>query len=271
MTTQPLPRGQQLLLQRMLAFNGYYDPDAQKVFAELKKQAVSNNHGDEDDDADDGSLSKGSNDFMGTANTLEEAFCSINEQLKPGFGLEIVSLVDPNSHDESGRPIKFHAVVNLQADIVSKASFGRLGGFNDHERAFIRLALQRLVEEESLSLKRSDLINLRSDLQKGYNLPLNQAEHLVQVLLEQGWLRVSTPRDEESDDSQDEDNDRSSSSKKRKKKAKQSKSRSYHRNSVQNKLELAPRTFLELSHYLTDVGLDPQDMPQFLFHRKNDE
>jgi hypothetical protein len=303
-TTQPLPRGQQLLLQKMMAHHGYTNHEAQKVFHDLMKE----------EDGDEGGDGNTVSSFMGNATTVEEAFCSINEQLKPGFGLEIISMVDSSqSIDPSTKkknkkikPMKYHCIVNCSIDSISQSSFGALNtGFTDHDRAYIRVAFQRFVEEDSKSMKRSTLINLRGELPKGYNLPLPQTERLVQIFLEQKWLRLSTHQhdsddddeeeeeeeeddaddddeeeeeDEETDNDEGEDNDDDKKKKKRKKKTKptrRSKKKSHHqhqrRHSVQNKIELAPRTYLELSHFLTDHGLDPQDMPQFVFHRNNED
>jgi hypothetical protein len=241
-TIQPLPRGQQLMLQYLMANHVMSDDEANETFQKLLEQQQ-----------------QGDEQVMGNAENLEEAFVSINRQLKPGFGLEIVTVVDTDP--DTGDKAKYHAVVNTKADEVAKKHAFETA-FTVHERAFVRLLLKRLVEEEHFSLKRMDCINLRSDLEGGFKLQLNQAERLIQMLLDEKWLRVSTRGDD--DDEEDENDDALSSSQKSRKTSKSTKRR--RRESVHNKLELAPRSYLELSHYLTQLGLEAEDMPQFLFH-----
>jgi Nse1 non-SMC component of SMC5-6 complex len=234
---QPLPPGQQMLLQRIMAKHIMSNDAAKREFVSLMEEV--------------------GEDAMGTAETLSDAFSSINQQLNPGFGLEIVTMVDKNDGEKA---VKYHAVVNTQCDEVAKQhSFEK--AYSAHERAFVRLLIQTLVEEGTL--KRKDCINLRSTLDKGFKLKLEEAERLVQILLDEEWLRVSARQegsDEEEDDEDDDEGGATQSSKKRQKKRRR-------RESVQNKLELAPRTYMELSHYLSNLGLDPEEMPQFLFHR----
>ena len=176
------------------------EEDAQSLFAELNE-----------------------NDY--NAN-LEECFGQINQQLSKGFGLEIATFV-------LGK-LKYHAVINSHADDIAKQSFQQ--HFNPHERAIIQLMMQKLVDDTKVP--RKDLINLRSKLEEPYKLTHDGAGHVVEVLLEEGWLQVS----------QDELADK-------------------RRESLQISLEIAPRTYLELSHLLVEMGIPQEDLPQFLFHR----
>jgi hypothetical protein len=202
MTTQPLASGQQLFLQRLLAEHIMDDGTAQQVFTELE-------------------LNKNNE-------SLEESFQQINHQLTTGFGLEVATVV-------LGKE-KYHSVINIHADDVAKQSFEH--HFNPHEMALVRLVLQKLVGDDAAS--RADLMNLRGDLQDPYKLTLNGAEHVVEVMLEEHWLRIRVPED--------------AASQRR-------------RESLQIQLELGPRTYLELSHYLVEMGIPQEDLPQFLFHR----
>ncbi|OEU13724.1 hypothetical protein FRACYDRAFT_242070 [Fragilariopsis cylindrus CCMP1102] len=210
--TEPLPRGQQMLLQRLIAKHCITSGKAEKEFKTLVanwKDYASRN--DDDDDDDDGEEEENQNqgkvNFMGPGiNTLEDAFVSINRQLKPGFGLEIVTLVDTfdnNTH--------YIAVINTMADEIAKKETVFAKSWNPHEH-----------------------------LEGGFKLSLDHATRVVGILLEEKWLRTSLTGDSE---------------------------KQHRRESVQAKIELAPRTFLELSHYITSLGFDERKLPQFLFHR----
>lgn len=239
-STKALPAGQQLLLQRLMAAHVMTNEDAKKTMVNLQ-----NEHGNE--------VMGGGERFE----TLDDVFTSINRQLKSGFGLEIVTMVDRRTGNP---PVKYHAVVNLQCDDVAKQqAFEK--SYTVHERAFVRLLLRNLLEEETM--KRKDCINLRAELDKGFELKLNDAERIIQLLLDEQWLRVSAHQEDDDDDSED-DEDKDDGEVRRRKKRPAKRRR---RESVQNKLELAPRTYMELSHYLTGLGLNPDDLPQFLFHR----
>ena len=166
--------------------------------------------------------------------SIEECFVDINQQLTKGFGLEIATVVLDRK--------KYHSIINSHADEVSKLSFEK--HFDAHDRQFILLVLQHLVDkhpsvtgEDSAGVPRKDLYNLRGDLKEPYKLNLQAAEHVVESLVQQQWLRFST----------DDEGDR--------------------RSSYQTTLELAPRSYLELSHLLVDMGISQEDLPQFLFHR----
>jgi hypothetical protein len=156
---------------------------------------------------------------------LEESLPRINQQLTNGFGLEIATVILNKT--------KYHAIINTHADDVAKLS----EHFNPHERGLIRLIFATLVDSETAP--RSKLINARGDLEEPLKLTAPGAEHVVEMLLEEEWLRVAT----------EEDNNEN------------------RRESMQALLELSPRTYLELSHLLVDMGMEQESLPQFLFHR----
>ena len=270
--TEELPRGQQLLLQRLIANHCMSQKEATRIFESL----VANGKDYVDDNENvfeegEGTTTASSASFMGPQiNTLEDAFVSINRQLKPGFGLEIITLVDT-----SGNGAKYyHAVVNTTADEVAKNDTIFSKSWNPHQRAFVRLVMRALVDQSCENqdnndndddddddddhdednddgednsnkeknkkvngIRRADLINLRSDLENGFKLNLDEATQVVSILLEQKWLRVSASTD------------------------------SSRRESVQGTIELAPRSYMELYHYITNLGMDEDKLPQFLYHR----
>lgn len=161
--------------------------------------------------------------------SLEEAFETINRQLTKGFGLEIATVVFDKT--------KYHAVINLRNDEISGGSFE--SHYNTHERALVRCILEKLaqVEDAPMALPKKDLINLRSELQEPYKITsVAHAQHVVEMLLEEQFLRVAS-------------------------------SSTQRRESLQTLLELAPRSYLELSTHLIDLGVPQASMPQFLFHR----
>jgi len=274
--TEELPRGQQLLLQRLIANHSMTSKEATRIFEELvlhTKDYLDENEDvfedGEQEGAGSGSAngSRDKNNFMGQGiGTLQDAFVSINRQLKPGFGLEIVTMVDT-----SGNGAKyFHAVVNTAADEVAKSDTVFSKSWNPHERAFVRLVMRALVDQNSnddndddddeddndddddedngkrkrkskkaqvLGIRRADLINLRSDLDRGFKLNLDQATWVIAILLEEKWLRVSASTE------------------------------TNRRESVQGTIELAPRSYMELYHYITGLGMAADKLPQFLYHR----
>ncbi|CAB9509665.1 expressed unknown protein [Seminavis robusta] len=127
---------------------------------------------------------------------------------------------------------KFHALINQHADQVAKESFGST--YDADTRYFVRQVLESLVEGPSV---RSTLINLRTKLQPPLKLDIDKADQCIENLLDEHWLQ----RD-------DGDNKR-------------------RRDSMNAKIELGPRAFLELSVLLMDMGFPQDDLPQFLFHR----
>lgn len=236
--------------------------EATKVFESIVA------HGEDymDEDDEDQDTKEGGRAIMGPGiNTVREAFVSINRQLKPGFGLEIITMVDTGG----GNGAKyFHAVVNTAADEVAKSETIFSKSWNPHERAFLRLIIKALVEQSNgndddddeedndndddededdnrtkkkkasvVGLRRADLINLRSELEGGFKLTLDQATQAIGILLEEKWVRVSASTD------------------------------AGRRESVQGTLELAPRSYMELYHFITGMGMEADKLPQFLYHR----
>ncbi|CAJ1962621.1 unnamed protein product [Cylindrotheca closterium] len=215
-TTEPLTRVQQLMLQRLMAAHCLDDKATKALLTEI--HGLMSQTGTQD-----------------SPQSLEECFADINQQLTKGFGLEIATVVLDRQ--------KYHSIINSHADEVSKLSFDK--HFDAHDRQFILLIMKHLVEnhpsvtgdKSSNGAPRKDLYNLRGDLQGPYKLTLNAAEHVVESLVQQQWLRIT----------KNDDDDR--------------------RSSMQANLELAPRSYLELSHLLVDIGVSQDDLPQFLFHR----
>jgi hypothetical protein len=210
---QPLARGQQLMLQRLLAAHVLSDDQAKTLYQELLQG---------DDDHDNNASQQED------PQTLEEAFQEINAQLTTAFGLEVATV--------NLSQTKYHAIINQHADGVAKQAFAQ--SFSPHERSMIRLILEKLVNDGAdTPCQRKDLINLRGDLVEPYKLSLQGAEHLVETLVQEQWLVISEA-------------------------ATQSR-----RDSMQASLQLGPRSYLELSHLLTDLGLPQEELPQFIFHR----
>jgi len=252
------------LLQRLIANHCVSNKDAQQIFDSLVangKDYIDENEKlfDEDNGGNGYEHGNNSNDsasIMGQGiDSLETAFVSINKQLKPGFGLEIITMVDTGNVNAK----HYHAVVNTTADEIAKKETVFSKSWNPHERAFVRLVMQRLVEQQSsgddnddddsdaesgnkkpsvVGLRRSDLINLRSELGGGFKLTLDQATRAITILLEEKWLRIAPLPD----------------NKKR-------------RESMQATIDLAPRSYMELYHYITGLGMAADKLPQFLYHR----
>ena len=248
-----------MLLQRLMANHCMSTKEVTRTFESLV--ASGNDYMDENED-EEGTVNfaEGDATIMGPGiNTLQEAFVSINRQLKPGFGLEIVTMVDT-----SGKSAKhFHAVVNTAADEIARSESVFAKSWNPHERAFVRLVMGALVdlsnnnsndddeEEEDdedenrtsnknsseIGIRRADLINLRSEIPGGFKLNLDQAERVIAVLLDEKWLRVSASAEKN------------------------------RRDSVQVMIELAPRSYMELYHYIAGLGMEVDKLPQFLYHR----
>ena len=250
--TEELPRGQQLLLQRLIANHCVSNKEADQIFQSLVDHGK--DYIDENEDEGNGNEDHQVSIMGPGIDTLEAAFVSINRQLKPGFGLEIVTLVDTT---RGGNAKYHHAVVNTTADEIAKKETVFSKSWNPHERAFVRLVMRTLVDQNDddeddddedednsnkkkasvISIRRADLINLRSDLEGGFKLTLDQATRVIGILLEEKWLRTSALTDKN------------------------------RRESVQAKIELAPRSYMELSHYIMGLGLAAEKLPQFVFHR----
>jgi Nse1 non-SMC component of SMC5-6 complex len=198
--TDPLPRPQQLFLQRLMAAHSMTDEEALQVLNDLDEERELEQR------------------------DVTACLRSINKQLVKGFGLEIVTMI------AKGGKVQ-HAVINQHADDVAKASFSAV--VDPSQRFFIRLVLEALAEGPSV---RSNLINLRTDLQEPLKLDLDKADKCIQQLLEEHWLTLSTDSTQR-------------------------------RESMNAKILLGPRAFLELSRLMTDLGYPKDDLPQFVFHR----
>jgi hypothetical protein len=226
-SVEPLSRGQQLLLQRLMAAHILTDDQARDLFQEL------------------------SSEMDEKFPSLERCFGSINQQLTKGFGLEIMTVVMDAAPAAAGggtgaravKKEKFHAVINVHDDEVAKQAFS--SHMNAHERALIRLIVEKLVDE-GRPTDRKTLINLRLELEEPYKLTLGQSEHCVELLLDEQWLVVA-PADNDGTDA-------AGSGRRR-------------RESMQAKLQLGPRMYLELSHLLMSLGMGQDELPQFIFHR----
>eukprot|EP00980_Cylindrotheca_fusiformis_P005363 scaffold1140_cov60-Cylindrotheca_fusiformis.AAC.2 len=235
-TTQALSRVEQLLLQRLMAAHVLDDKDAKSILREIQHQQQLLTQ-------DDNVATNNNNN----ASSLEECFANINQQMTHGFGLEIATVVMDAS------TTKYHAVMNTHGgDDVSKKAFEK--HFDAHDRQFILLILQHLVDatandndNNNVVVARRDLYNLRGELQEPYRMTLQGAEHVVESLIQQQWLRISSTTTTAN---------KKNNNKKR------------NESSMQATLELAPRSYLELSHLLVeDMGFPQDDLPQFLFHK----
>lgn len=263
------PRGYQLMAQLLLAHHVMTDDEAYEWYLKLVQAEQNGEIGggtsqdsEDDDNDDDGGL--GFDPPAATpAATLDAMWTRINATLKPFLELEIVTVIVNGQRQ--------HAMVNAKHDEVVRMKETFVTRYNAHERAFTRLLLQRLVEEgddtqdndeenedndintnKAFALKRSDCINLRSELPNNYKLTLEQAGYCIQVLLDDRYLQIAADND---DDATAHSQSQGGGHRRR-------------RESVQNKLELAPRAYLELSHVLTeDCGMPAERMPQFLYHR----
>lgn len=209
MTTEPLPRGQQVMLQRIMAEHTMTDEKAEALLQELIAARV---------------------DLEGVSTTAE-CFASINQQLKRGFGLEIMTMIVSNDNNN-----KIHAVVNADVDDVAKESYGNLLGY--HERAYLRCILEALAADGPSV--RSTLVNLRTE-NESCKMDLDTADRFLETLLEQQWLAWDSGSG-----------------------AMQQQRR---RESMNSKIILGPRAYMELHQSLTDMGYPEEDMPQFIFHQ----
>lgn len=196
--TEPLTRGYQLFLQRLMAVHVLNDDDAIKLHEEL-------------------------NDTR--SKSLEQSLGIMNQQLSTGFGLEVATV------NLDG--MRYHAIVNSDAeDAIAQASFSLV--FTPHERAYIRMVLEKLCEDETAP--RMDLVNLRTNLKDPYKpIAIDAAEHVLDSLLEEHWLIFAKNIDR--------------------------------RKSMSAEYQLGPRTYLELSSLLTDFGMPADELPQMFFHR----
>lgn len=246
--TDPLPQGQQMFLQRLMAEHVMTDKRAEEVWKEIQGMMMQQQQQQQKAEDDDGDNSSMLEEMM----ALPDCLRSINQQLTTGFGLEIATMITRGEGDDGGSGSeKVHAVINQHADNVAKQSFPSVV---DHNlRAYIRIVLETLVcgsgEEEgtkkSSATARSTLINMRSDLHDPLKLDMDSADQCLQMLLDEHWLTIAKNSSGKNG---------SSSSQRR-------------RSSMKAGIQLGPRAFLELSHLLTDLGYPQDELPQFVFHR----
>uniref|UniRef100_A0A7S2U5Q5 Non-structural maintenance of chromosomes element 1 homolog n=1 Tax=Attheya septentrionalis TaxID=420275 RepID=A0A7S2U5Q5_9STRA len=163
--------------------------------------------------------------------SMDQCLATINASLKLAFGLEIrtISLYDP----EQQKAIRHHAVVNADP----KASF--LPYKQAHELAFIRLLLEKIIAgmNDKSPLSRMDAVNLRTELTGDHanKLSIDLAEQVLDQLESEKWL---TSEDD---------------------KTNQRRNKSH--------ILIGPRTYMELTDLLTELGLERESMPQFIIHK----
>jgi hypothetical protein len=164
-------------------------------------------------------------------NSMDQCLASINASLKPGFGLEIrtISLYDA----EQQKAIRHHSVVNADP----KASF--LPYKQAHELAFIRLLLEKIIAgmNDKSPLSRMDAVNLRTELTGDHanKLSIDSAEQVLDQMESEKWV---TSEDD---------------------KTNQRRNKSH--------IHIGPRTYMELTDLLIELGLERDSLPQFIIHK----
>jgi hypothetical protein len=202
-----LTRGQKMFNQRLLAEHCIPETRAREIWKEI--------------------ASSNENEGMG-ADSYGDSLAQSNEQLKY-CGLEIVAV---SIKKEGEKPESHYAIVNMFPDEVAKKSF--LTTFHAHQYAYVRLALEKLVEGPA---SRSTLINLRNDLEDAHKLALDPTEKALEKLLDEKWIEESEAESRKS-------------------------------GSMSIKISLAPRAYMELSYLLVaEFGMSEDDLPQKIFHR----
>jgi hypothetical protein len=274
-TINPLTTPQQRFLQRLLALHAVTDTALQDIWHQIY------------------TASSSSNDFLGR--DLNDTLSIINRSLKTAFGLEIRSVSLPvydydvdsinNHNDNTSSTTLYHTIVNCNGDDVSKLTAN--AEMNPHELALFRLILERFVElsqqDDDLSgeggieseqgtndgvnagrsnrkrgrhdrrgkgcqaaLSRVTLINLRTEL-KGVHagkLSITEVENALNLFIAQGWL-VKAGLTEGAI---------ATTTKKK-------------RNSFGGcSLQLGPRSYMEFSNFLVELGMDQDLLPQILIH-----
>jgi len=142
-------------------------------------------------------------------------------------GLEIVAV---SIRDDNNEPTRHYAMINKHNDDIAKKCFQIT--FTPKQHAFVRCVFEKLVDGPT---SRSSLINSKNELEDGHKFPISEAETALCKLVEEKWIQEVKG--------------------------------SARRGSMQANLELAPRTYLELSYLLVDeFGMDKGDLPQQIFH-----
>jgi hypothetical protein len=284
---------QQQLLQHLLASRVCTDSALKKIWVQVEHNAASQR----EKYVQSGLIhaSATSQEFLGR--DLNDTLSIINRSLKPTFGLEIRSVSmalhqpraandDDEDSDEEDRaqetPQLYHAIVNCQADRVSKLAANPDMTKNPHELALFRLILERLVEmsteqneeeedhpNDGSARKRrkrsrmgagcqaalSDLamINMRTELTGAHanKLTIEQVQNMLDLFLSQGWFVVAANSDSAGLSQLNRDGTPASKSRKKKK---------------TRYLQLGPRSYLEFAEFLRKLGLEQEALPQFLVH-----
>jgi len=259
--SDPLPRGQQIFLQRLMASHTMTDDEARTLLQKLAEQ-----------DGEDVDGNAGAMDSTTTI-SLTKCFESINEQLKPSFGLEIVTMIDPYN-TTNNKSKKIHAVIDaIGSDdrIAAHTSYPHICGYQ--ERVFFRAILQKIVDninDGKCTTNRSTLINLRTETTtttstttsnndndddddddnnnaviKQQQLTLDAADEFLEQLLEENYLIMMLPQEQQ-----------------------QQQSKQQRRESMNAKIGLGPRAYMELRTILVDMGMTQDEMPQMIFYKK---
>jgi len=154
------------------------------------------------------------------------------------------------------RPVRYYAMINKFPDEVAKACF-QIGTV--HEQAFVRNLIERFAASGGEPEPWSALVNSRSEINDGNSnnstnddggggdggsnknknsktkVTLPQAENLVWLLLDEKWLQRENPAE-------------GGGGKK------------------SSLIGLGPRTYLELSYFLEQKGMEADDLPQMIYH-----
>lgn len=196
--TEPLPDALKLLNQRLLSHGCLSIDDVKHIWT-----------------TDLANHDKG--DYV----TLQKALKASSIQLST-IGLEIRGISMNNT--------TYYAIINKQNDQLSKTGFH--GAFTTTEINYIRLILEKLVEEESVT--RANLVNAKNSLKDQDALTLDAATKILHRLVEDHWLQTED------------------GAKKRLTNA--------------TSLKLAPRAYLELSYMLVEqFGVEKADLPQQIY------
>lgn len=264
----PLTHPQQLFLQRILASHTLTDAATQKIWDEIHTTT---------------------GERRSPCPSLKDTLSVINQSLKPGFNLEIRSISLALKRDEGntsrGRTnTMYHAIVNCEADHTNSSLTK-----TPHDLAFIRLILERLIEscseqddesevedqedqedqttssagkrprqEKSTSsgqrgmmgcedyISRMDLINLRTELSGPHKdkLSISQAELVIDKLEEETWLVPAPSRGG----------------------IRSPEGRQVRRKDSSGGLQIGPRTYMELSDFLHEIGMDKHRLPQIILY-----
>ncbi|EJK55252.1 hypothetical protein THAOC_25033 [Thalassiosira oceanica] len=293
-TITPLSNSQKLFLQRLLVAHTLTDGDLKKLYRSIRK-TFSDVDVPGGDGGEDGTASGRDEAYMGT--DLGHCLGLINDSLMPAFNLEIATVALPPPYDPEhagGEPsdddppsarrrlVKYHSVVNRANDGVAKSYAAGPSRAGPHEMAYFRLVLERLVERGADgggdggssqqqfvvgcpgSMKRMDLINLRTDLEGAHEnkLGISETQAALDMLEGEKWLVQVKPPGEDSDDD-DEDDDEDAGSRRKRKRS----SAGDRRKSLKGTYYgIGPRTFMELGDFLKKSGFPEERMPQTILH-----